>query len=39
MTIHKDFSFVTPDSNRGLRAMKVTVAHEYHHAIQLGNYG
>jgi hypothetical protein len=39
MTIHNDFSFVTPGTNRGLRGMKVTVAHEFHHAVQLGNYG
>lgn len=39
MIIHNDFSFVRPASNRGIRGMKVTVAHEFHHMIQLGNYG
>ncbi len=38
-TIDNDFVFVSPDSNRGIPAMKVTVAHEFHHAIQLGSYG
>ncbi len=39
ITIDNDFIFVSPDSNRGLPAVRVTVAHELHHAIQLGNYG
>jgi hypothetical protein len=39
MVVDNDFSFVLPDSNRGLPALAVTLAHEYHHAIQLGNYG
>ncbi len=39
MTIDNDFIFVTPDSNRGLPALRVTLAHEFHHAIQLGHYG
>jgi hypothetical protein len=37
MEIHYDFqgsSFAT----HGLNAMRVTVAHEFHHAIQIGNY-
>ncbi len=39
MSIDNQFSFVTPDSNKGLRAMRVTVAHEFFHAIQFGSYG
>ena len=39
MTIDNDFSFVTPDSNKGLPALRVTLAHEFHHAIQIGEYG
>ncbi len=34
-----DFTFVYPDSNRGLPALRVTLAHEFHHAIQIGAYG
>ena len=35
MEIHYDFkNFYT----KGLNAMRVTVAHEFHHSIQLGNY-
>jgi len=37
--IHNDFSFVTPKKNRGLPALEVTLAHEFHHAIQIGSYG
>jgi len=37
--IHNDFSFVNPPKNKGLPAMRVTIAHEFHHAIQIGNYG
>jgi len=37
--IDNDFNFVFPDSNKGLPALRVTLAHELHHAIQLGNYG
>lgn len=37
--IHNDFSFVRPPENKGLPAMRVTIAHEFHHAIQIGNYG
>ncbi len=37
--IDNDFMFVSPDSNRGLPALRVTLAHELHHAIQMGNYG
>jgi len=39
MTIDNDFRFVSPDSNKGLPGLRVTVAHELHHAIQLGRYG
>jgi hypothetical protein len=39
MQIHNDFTFVSPPENRGLPAMRVTLAHEFHHAIQIGNYG
>jgi hypothetical protein len=39
MVIHNDFSFVRPIPNRGIPGMKVTVAHEFHHVLQLGNYG
>ncbi|MBI4534797.1 MAG: hypothetical protein HY708_00875 [Ignavibacteriae bacterium] len=39
MRIDNDFVFVNPDSNRGLPALRVTLAHEFHHAIQIGNYG
>ncbi len=37
--IDNDFMFVSPDSNKGLPALRVTLAHELHHAIQMGNYG
>lgn len=39
ITIDNDFAFVTPDSNKGLPGLRVTLAHELHHAIQIGNYG
>ncbi len=39
MTIDNDFVFVRPDKNRGIPGLKVTIAHELHHAIQIGNYG
>jgi hypothetical protein len=39
MEIDHDFTFVRPDQNKGLPALRVTIAHEFHHAIQLGNYG
>ncbi len=38
MTIDNDFAFVTPDSNKGIPALRVTLAHELYHAIQLGRY-
>jgi hypothetical protein len=37
--VHHDFTFVNPPSNQGLPALRVTLAHEFHHAIQIGNYG
>jgi len=37
--IDNDFSFVTPTENRGIPALKVTLAHEFHHAIQISAYG
>jgi hypothetical protein len=37
--VDNDFIFVTPDSNKGLPALRVTLAHELHHLIQLGSYG
>ncbi|MBI3195160.1 MAG: hypothetical protein HYZ34_11960 [Ignavibacteriae bacterium] len=36
--IDNDFRWVY-SSSRGIPGMKVTAAHEFHHAIQLGNYG
>ncbi len=39
ITIDNDFAFVHPAKNRGIPAMHVTVAHEMHHALQIGNYG
>jgi len=38
ITIDNDFNFVTPDSNKGLPGLRVTLAHELHHAVQIGNY-
>lgn len=39
IVIDSDFDFVIPLINRGLPALRVTVAHELYHAVQLGNYG
>jgi len=39
LEIDNDFIFVFPLRNKGLPALRVTLAHEYHHAIQLGSYG
>ena len=39
ITIDNDFAFVYPLQNRGLPALRVTLAHELHHALQIGNYG
>jgi hypothetical protein len=38
ITMDNDFIFVSPPSNRGLPALRVTVAHELSHAIQIGRY-
>jgi hypothetical protein len=37
--IHNDFSFVSPAANRGIPSLRVTLAHEFHHAVQIGSYG
>ncbi len=39
ITIDNDFVFVHPDGNRGMPGLRVTLAHELHHALQIGNYG
>jgi hypothetical protein len=39
MRVDNDFIFVNPVANRGLPGLRVTLAHEYHHAIQIGSYG
>jgi hypothetical protein len=39
ITIDNDFIFVHPRRNIGLPALEVTLAHEFHHAIQMGSYG
>lgn len=39
ISIDNDFVFVRPTTNRGIPALRVTIAHELHHAIQVGNYG
>ena len=39
VAIDHDFEFVAPDSNKGLPALRITLAHELLHAIQLGSYG
>ncbi|MBI5474594.1 MAG: hypothetical protein HY961_19835 [Ignavibacteriae bacterium] len=39
ITTDNDFTFVAPFSNQGLPALRVTLAHELHHAIQMGNHG
>jgi hypothetical protein len=38
ITIDNDFSFVRPAANRGMGGLRVTIAHEFHHALQIGNY-
>jgi len=38
ITIDNDFRYVYSPS-RGIPGLKVTAAHEFHHAIQLGGYG
>ena len=39
ITIDNDFAFVRPAGNRGIPGLNVTIAHEFHHALQIGNYG
>ena len=39
MVIDNDFIFLSDSVNRGMPALHVTMAHEYHHAIQIGSYG
>jgi hypothetical protein len=39
ISIDNDFVFVRPNVNRGLPGLRVTLAHEFHHALQIGNYG
>jgi hypothetical protein len=39
ITIDNDFIFVRPNVNRGMPGLRVTLAHELHHALQIGNYG
>ncbi len=38
-TIDNTFQFVNPPINRGMPGLRVTLAHELHHSIQIGNYG
>ncbi|MGA7160235.1 MAG: MXAN_6640 family putative metalloprotease [Bacteroidota bacterium] len=37
--IDNTFDWVNPPVNRGMPALRVTLAHELHHSIQIGNYG
>jgi hypothetical protein len=37
--IDNDFRFIGYPSSRGIPGLKVTAAHEFHHAIQIGAYG
>jgi hypothetical protein len=39
MRVDNDFNFVRPNENKGMPALRVTLAHEFHHMIQLGGYG
>ncbi len=39
VTIDNSFQWVNPPANKGLPGLRVTLAHELHHSIQLGNYG
>jgi len=39
MRIDNEFQDGFPSTSKGIRGAKVTAAHEYHHAIQVGNYG
>ena len=38
-TIDNAFQFVNPPVNKGMPGLRVTLAHELHHSIQIGNYG
>ena len=38
-TVDNSFQFVTPPANKGMPGLRVTLAHELHHSIQIGNYG
>ena len=38
-TIDNSFQFVNPPANEGMPGLRVTLAHELHHSIQIGNYG
>ena len=37
--VDNDFIFVSPSENKGIPGLEVTLAHEFHHAIQIGSYG
>ena len=39
IVIDNTFLFVQKVTNRGMRALHVTLGHEFHHAIQIGGYG
>ncbi len=39
ITVDNTFQWVTPPVNRGMPALRVTLAHELHHSIQIGDYG
>ncbi len=39
ITIDNDFVFVRPEKNRGMPGLRVTIAHELNHVLQIGNYG
>ncbi len=39
VSIDNDFQFVQPTINKGMPALRVTLAHELYHSIQMGNYG
>jgi len=39
VTVDNSFQWVSPPANKGMPALRVTLAHELHHSIQIGNYG
>ncbi len=39
ITVDNTFQWVNPPANRGMPALRVTLAHELHHSIQIGGYG